>query len=250
MVLIRYSSPYDWPLLAAWLRARAIEGVESVGDETYARDGAVVRHDPGRFALRISGGVDAEVRARRLFDVDADPRLIHATLAKDRLLAPLLLKRPGIRVPGAWDPFELAVRAIVGQQVSVAAARTILGRIAAAHGFAPDRLADAPIDGMPRRRAETIRVLARAVASGEVVLERRASLDESIAMLTALPGIGPWTAHYIAMRALGEADALPSGDLILRRNGGNVTERELLRRAEAWRPFRSYGAMLLWTSHS
>jgi AraC family transcriptional regulator of adaptative response / DNA-3-methyladenine glycosylase II len=160
------------------------------------------------------------------------------------------LKRPGIRVPGAWDPFELAVRAIVGQQVSVAAARTILGRIAAAHGFAPGRLADAPIDGMPRRRAETIRVLARAVASGEVVLERRVSLDESIAMLTALPGIGPWTAHYIAMRALGEADAFPSGDLILRRHAGNVTERELLRRAEAWRPFRSYGAMLLWTSHS
>jgi AraC family transcriptional regulator of adaptative response / DNA-3-methyladenine glycosylase II len=172
-----------------------------------------------------------------LFDVDADPRAIHATLAKDRMLAKLLRKRPGIRVPGAWDSFELAVRAIVGQQVSVAAARTILGRIAAAHGFVPERLADATIDGMPRRRAETIRLLARAfVEEGGLP-----------ARLTSIPGIGPWTEQYIAMR-LGDPDAFPSGDLILRRNAGNLTESALLRRAEAWRPFRAYGAMLLWTT--
>jgi AraC family transcriptional regulator of adaptative response / DNA-3-methyladenine glycosylase II len=150
-------------------------------------------------------------------------------------------------VPGAWDPFELAVRAIVGQQVSVAAARTILGRIATAHGFAPETLAGVAIDGMPRKRAETIRLFANAVVDGSVVLERGDSLEETIDMLTALPGIGPWTAHYIAMRALGEGDAFPAGDLILRRNAGNLSERELLRRAEAWRPFRAYAAMLLWT---
>jgi len=250
MVFLRYSEPYDWPMLASWLRARAIDGVEVVDDESYSRGGATVRHLAAESALRVTGGNDANARARVLFDVDADPRLIRKTLAKDSLLAPLLRRRPGIRVPGAWDPFELAVRAVVGQQVSVAAARTILGRIASMHGFAPERLAEVTIGGMPGRRAETIRVLARAVASREVVLERGASLEASIAMLTAFPGIGPWTAHYIAMRALGERDAFPSGDLILRRNAGNLSERELLRRAERWRPWRAYGAMLLWTTPS
>jgi AraC family transcriptional regulator of adaptative response / DNA-3-methyladenine glycosylase II len=134
------------------------------------------------------------------------------------------------------------VRAIVGQQVSVAGARTILGRIAAAHGgFVPERLADANIEGMPRKRAETIRIVARAVAAGELALD-----DANIGALTALPGIGPWTANYVAMR-LGDADAFPAGDLVLRRHAGDLTEKELLRRAEAWRPFRAYAAMLLWT---
>jgi AraC family transcriptional regulator of adaptative response / DNA-3-methyladenine glycosylase II len=250
MVWISYSTPYDWPLVSGWLRTRLIAGVETFDDDEYRRDGVRVRHDASREALQIRGGNGSAARVRRLFDLDADPRAIRAVLAKDKLLAPMLRRRPGVRVPGAWDPFELALRAIVGQQVSVAAGRTILGRIAAAHGFAPARLAEVTIEGMPRRRAETIRLLARAVASGDLALERRATLDESIAMLTALPGIGPWTAHYIAMRALGEADAFPAGDLILRRHAGNLTERELLRRADAWRPFRAYGAMLLWTTPS
>jgi AraC family transcriptional regulator of adaptative response / DNA-3-methyladenine glycosylase II len=250
MVLLRYSNPYDWPLVSGWLRARAIEGVESVDGDEYRRDGVVVRHDAAESALRVEWW--ARPRApqkraegahhsaiRRLFDLDADPVAIRAVLAKDRMLAPLLRKRPGIRVPGAWDPFELAVRAIVGQQVSVAAARTLLGRIAASHGFIPERLAETTLGGMPRKRAETIRLLARAV-----VLEGGLP-----ARLTSIPGIGPWTEQYIAMR-LGERDAFPAGDLILRRNAGNLTERELLRRAEAWRPFRAYGAMLLWTTPS
>ena len=246
MVLIRYSAPFDWPLLTSWLGARAIAGVESVEQDAYRRGGVVVRHDAEQLGVLVedrqsclSGQAGSPVLhlVRRLFDLDADPRAMHATLAKDRMLAKLLRKRPGIRVPGAWDPFELAVRAIVGQQVSVAAARTILGRIAAAHGFAPERLADATIDGMPRRRAETIRLLARAfVEEGGLP-----------ARLTSVPGIGPWTEQYIAMR-LGDPDAFPSGDLILRRNAGNLTERELLHRAEKWRPFRAYGAMLLWTT--
>src|SRR5436189_514635 len=182
MVLIRYSPPYDWPLIFGWLRARAIEGVEVVSESDYRRDGVIVRHDAAQNALNVPRKFAA--RARRLFDVDADPRLIRAAFAKDKLLAPRLRKRPGVRVPGAWDPFELAVRAIVGQQVSVAGARTILGRIAARYGTPIDggvvfpdaaRLANARIGGMPRARAAAIRAVARANGATEGVR-----------------GIGPW----------------------------------------------------------
>jgi AraC family transcriptional regulator, regulatory protein of adaptative response / DNA-3-methyladenine glycosylase II len=228
----RYRAPFDWNGLLTWLGARAIPGIESVSDGVYERGDVRVHHEND--AVHTTG---ESQRVRRLFDLDADPAAIHAALHRDRLLAPLLRKRPGVRVPGAWDPFELAVRAIVGQQVSVAGARTILGRIAAAHTLAPERLAEVTVEGMPRKRAETIRALARAVVSGEVIL------GESD--LTTLPGIGPWTANYIAMR-LGDADAFPAGDLVLQRNAGGLSEREILRRAEAWRPFRAYAAILLW----
>jgi AraC family transcriptional regulator, regulatory protein of adaptative response / DNA-3-methyladenine glycosylase II len=231
-----YRAPFDFHGVLAWLGARAIPGVETVTGGRYRRGNVRVWHEEG--AVRATG---ARLKVRRVFDLDADPREIARTLSRDPMLAPLLRNRPGIRVPGAWSPFELAVRAIVGQQVSVAGARTILGRIAALHGFAPGRLADANIEGMPRKRAETIRLLARAVATGELDLDRA-----GIEVLIALPGIGPWTANYICMR-LGDADAFPAGDLILRRHAGNLTEKELLRRAEAWRPFRAYAAMLLWT---
>jgi AraC family transcriptional regulator of adaptative response / DNA-3-methyladenine glycosylase II len=227
-----YRAPFDWDGLVTWLGARAIQGVERVEDGAYVRGALRVSH--------AEGGVIANrerVRVRRLFDLDADPREIHATLARDRMLARLLRARPGVRVPGAWDPFELAVRAIVGQQVSVAGARTILGRLAAKHGITAEALAEATIEGMPRRRAETIRLLARSVADGTIVLGR----DD----LTQLPGIGPWTRNYVAMR-LGDADAFPAGDLVLRRKAGNLSERELLTRAEKWRPFRAYAAMLIW----
>jgi AraC family transcriptional regulator, regulatory protein of adaptative response / DNA-3-methyladenine glycosylase II len=228
----RYRTPFDWNGLLTWLGARAIPGIEAIEQNTYRRDGVRVWHEGD--AVHTTGEAK---RVRRVFDLDADPTAIHAVLARDRMLAPLLRKRPGVRVPGAWDPFELAVRAIVGQQVSVAGARTVLGRIAAAHTLTPERLAEVTVEGMPRKRAETIRTLARAVATGDVIL------CESD--LTKLPGIGPWTANYIAMR-LGDADAFPAGDLILRRSAGDLTERELLKRAEAWRPFRAYAAMLLW----
>ena len=237
-MILTYRPPFDWHTLAGWLRTRAIRGVEVVDDTTYVRGAVVVRHDEERGALMVKGNAEAGERARRLFDLDADPAAIANVLRRDRMLAPLLRRKPGIRVPGAWDPFELAVRAIVGQQVSVAGATTILGRIAAEHGFAPQRLADAEIGGMPRRRAETIRLLARGVAAGDIVLGR----DD----LERLPGIGPWTASYVAMR-LGDRDAFPAGDLVLRRHAGDLSARELVRRAEAWRPFRAYAAMLLWT---
>lgn len=231
-----YRAPFDFDGVLAWLGARAIPGVERVDSGVYSRGSTRVWHEEG-----VVRATSARKKVRRLFDLDAEPSAIASTLSRDRMLAPLLRKRPGIRVPGTWNPFELAVRAIVGQQVSVAGARTVLGRMAAEHGLAPERLADANITGMPRRRAETIRILARAVASGEIDLDT-ASTEE----LISLPGIGPWTASYIAMR-LGNADAFPAGDLILRRNAGNLTEKELLHRADAWRPYRAYAAMLLWT---
>lgn len=232
MMRASYRPPFDWNGVLAWLATRAIPGIETVDAQSYVRGRIRVWHDDG--AVHASGAVK---HVRRVFDLDADPAAIHATLGRDRMLAPLLRKRPGVRVPGAWDPFELAVRAIVGQQVSVAGARTVLGRIAAAHTLAPERLAEVTVEGMPRKRAETIRTLARAVVDRTVIL------GESD--LTQLPGIGPWTASYIAMR-LGDADAFPAGDLVLRRNAGNRSERELLKLAEAWRPFRAYAAMLLW----
>ncbi len=227
-----YRTPFDWNGLVTWLGARAIPGVEASDNHSYIRGGGRVWHEDD--AVHTTAEPE---RVRRVFDLDAAPAAIHAVLGRDRMLAPLLRKRPGVRVPGAWDPFELAIRAIVGQQVSVAGARTVLGRIAAAHTITPGRLAEVTVEGMPRKRAETIRNLARADATGDVVL--------GASDLTRLPGIGPWTANYIAMR-LGDADAFPAGDLILRRNAGDLTERELLKRAEAWRPYRAYAAMLLW----
>ncbi|HEY0156766.1 MAG TPA: AlkA N-terminal domain-containing protein [Thermoanaerobaculia bacterium] len=219
--------PYDWEAILAWLGARAIPGIERVEGGAYRRGNVRVTYDGAVHTNREAA------RVRRLFDVAFDPALMHALFARDAMLAPLLRKRPGVRVPGAWDPFELMVRAVVGQQISVAGARTILGRIAATHGLDPHVLAEVTLDGMPRKRAETIRLLAREVVQGKDV------------DLESIPGIGPWTASYIRMR-LGDPDAFPAGDLILRRNAGNLTERELTRRAEAWRPFRAYAAMLLW----
>jgi AraC family transcriptional regulator of adaptative response / DNA-3-methyladenine glycosylase II len=170
-------------------------------------------------------------------------------------------------VPGSLDPFEAAIRALVGQQVSVAAARTILGRIVAAHGTplerpagtlthvfpAPSALAAAPLErlGLPGARARAVRSLAAAVACGSLDLGAFASLEETVSRLTALPGVGAWTAHYVAMRAFGEPDAFPAGDLHVRRalatNGELPTEREATLRAESWRPWRAYAVIALWT---
>jgi AraC family transcriptional regulator of adaptative response / DNA-3-methyladenine glycosylase II len=200
-----------------------------------------------------------------VFDLGADPSTIREHLARDRELAPWLDRCHALRVPGAWDGFELAMRAVIGQQISVAAATTIAGRLARRWGdpLGDDRhvvfpraetLADADLAsiGVPRARGETLRLLARAVASGELPLEPGADPAAVRERLIAIPGIGEWTAQYVALRALGEPDAFPASDLGLLRspaNGGARTPRELLARAEAWRPWRGYAAIVLWSAY-
>ena len=260
-ISIPWRAPLDWEHLEGFLGRRAIPGVESFDGGEYVRGAVRVRSDGRKRRLVVTTDghdrVAAEERVRRLFDVDTDSRAVADHLRRDRLLRPLVERHPGIRVPGGWEPFEIAIRAIAGQQVTVAAARTIVGAIAAecgertTHGLAfptADRVANADLRlGMPRRRLECIRSLAKDVASGAVRLQRGSTLEETISSLEKLPGVGPWTANYIAMRGLGEPDAFPAGDLILRRAAGNLTEQQLLRKAERWRPWRAYAAILLWT---
>ena len=248
MIRVHYTPPYDWNGMLNFLRPRAIAGVETVTDDAYERDGVRVTHDAARNAVIVSDPSEVE-RVRTMFDVDADIVAIEKHFARDKTLGPLVRAHPGIRVPGTWDPFEMAIRAIVGQQISVASATTLMARIASRHGVTPQSLMRARTNpGMPHTRWNSIRGLARAVARGEVTFERGATLDDSIASLTALPGIGPWTAHYIAMRALREPDAFPHTDLGIRKAAGMISDRELLSRAEAWRPYRAYATMLLWRS--
>jgi AraC family transcriptional regulator of adaptative response / DNA-3-methyladenine glycosylase II len=192
-----------------------------------------------------------------MFDLGADPSLIAEQLSGDVLLRRAVAAHAGIRTPGAWDAFEITVRAILGQQISVKAATTMAGRIAERWGTAigptavlnrlfptPDQLADAALEevGIISSRATTLRTLARAVRDGGVVFDGISTLDN----LRAIPGIGDWTAQYVAMRALNEPDAFPSGDLVLRKMAGACSARELERRSEAWRPWRAYAVMLLW----
>ncbi len=279
---VPYRPPLDWPAMLAFLAPRVTPGVESVRDGTYRRiirlgerPGLVeVTALAGEAALlvRVRPADGAHVPAllehvRRVFDLGADPLAIGTQLATDARLRPLVAAQPGLRLPAAWDAFEAAVRGIVGQQISVRGATTILGRLAArcgepaalaeglTHAFpSPAALAAADLAGigMPGARVAALQHLARAVADGTLVLDAARGLDEAVARLTALPGIGPWTAQYIALRGLGEPDAFPDGDLGLRAAFGNgagpVPARELARAADAWRPWRGYAAVLLWQS--
>jgi AraC family transcriptional regulator of adaptative response / DNA-3-methyladenine glycosylase II len=206
-------------------------------------------------------------RLRRMFDLDADPQAIGAALSADARLRPLLQRRPGLRVPSGWDGFEIAVRAIIGQQISVAGARTLASRLSQKFGrplsapFAigldhlfptPDALADADLAaiGLTRARAETVRTVARALLDGRVDFRPERTLDDFTARWVALPGIGPWTAHYIALRALGHPDAFPADDLVLQRavpnDGSRMSAKTLAARSDAWRPWRAYSVIQLW----
>lgn len=230
--------PFHWHALLDFLRSRCVPG-ESVVDDVYRRGDVSVRFD-GRALAVNSDDPEVLARVRRLFDVDADVAAIARHFRKDRLLTPLLARNAGIRVPGAWDPFEVCVRAIVGQQVSVVGATTIMTRIVTRYGTSPERIARARGTniGMPAARWETIRGLARAAAEGDLTLDR----------IKTLRGIGPWTANYIAMRVFRDPDAFPHTDLGIRKAFSMAPEREILARAEAWRPWRAYAAMLLWRS--
>jgi AraC family transcriptional regulator of adaptative response / DNA-3-methyladenine glycosylase II len=275
-----FRPPYDWASLIEFLRARAIPGVEHVEGDVYRRvvhlggaTGTIAVRPSDRAALLMTASpallpqlMPLVGRVRRLFDLDARPDVISAVLRRDRTLARLVDRRPGLRVPGALDGFEAAVRALLGQQVSVAAATTLSGRFAAAFG---ERISDdaalshrfptarevasagaakiAKI-GLPRARAEALAALAQAAAADRVKLDTGLDLERYIGELVALPGIGPWTAHYLAMRALHAPDAFPASDLGLKKVLGNPRDAEA--RAERWRPFRAYAVMHVWASLS
>jgi AraC family transcriptional regulator of adaptative response / DNA-3-methyladenine glycosylase II len=268
-VRLPYREPFDGEALLAFLRARAVAGLESVAGSTYrrvlslGRGGGVVELTPHGGAvlcrLRLDDVADraaAIARCRRLLDLDCDPGPVVAHLGSDPVLGPLVRRRPGLRVPGCVDGFELAVRAIVGQQVSVAGARTVLGRLVARYGDAargfptPATLArvDPATLPFPRARGQALRSLARLVAAGELALDTGADPRQVRATLLGIRGIGPWTASYIAMRALGDPDAWLPGDAGVRHaleRLGQPTDAP--RVAEAWRPWRSYAVMHLWT---
>jgi AraC family transcriptional regulator of adaptative response / DNA-3-methyladenine glycosylase II len=279
---LAYRPPFDWESLLAFLRPRAITGVEHVTDEAYARTIAFggtagrleVRHRARFRALELTirhpdpAALPFIVaRVRTLFDLGADPQTVSRALGRDALLGPLVARRPGLRIPGAWDPFETAVRAIAGQQVSVRAAITIVGRLATRFGTPiaePDASlgvtfpsaatlarADLTSVGLMRSRAATLQRLASAVAGGTIALDAGVDGETLAQQLTSIPGIGPWTAQYVALRGLGDPDAFPAEDLGLRIAAGGdrrLSTADLRARAEAWRPWRGYAALHLWHS--
>jgi AraC family transcriptional regulator of adaptative response / DNA-3-methyladenine glycosylase II len=277
---LAYRPPLDLPLMLAFLARRAVPGVERIDERSYER---VVGPADRSTWIRVTGDTDrpelrleisdSDPRAipdivrhvRRLFDLDADMRAVHAALALDPMLARAVRRRPGLRLPGGWDGFEVAVRAVLGQQVSVAAATTLTARLVDRWGArraparpgldrvfpTPEALADADVEtiGLPRSRAATVRALAAAVASGSVDFERSQPVHTFLERLVALPGVGPWTAQYVALRGLGHPDAFPAGDLVLQQvlgRGRRLGARETDERSQAWRPWRAYAVLQLW----
>ncbi|HEY8054255.1 MAG TPA: AlkA N-terminal domain-containing protein [Steroidobacteraceae bacterium] len=264
-----YLPPYDWTQVHRFLARRAIAGIESVTSGAYVRTvragrrHALVRVEPvaaaHELALDIRGADSADIPAltstvRRMFDLSADPGQIANTFQRDPRLHRLVARRPGLRIPGTWDPFESGVRAIMGQQVSVAAGVTLLTRLVERIGErvfpTPEALAQCSLEdfGIPRARAAALQSFARAVRDGAVDFNDPG--ERVMRALVDLPGVGPWTAGYVALRGLSDPDGFPAGDLILRQqastNGSALTPRELNTRAQAWRPFRGYAVMHLW----
>jgi AraC family transcriptional regulator of adaptative response / DNA-3-methyladenine glycosylase II len=297
-IRLSYAPPYDFQAMLEFLGPRAIPGVERVQDGEYQRAfrlgnafGSIAVRDIPEHSHLIARIRCTEIeplgqvvaRLRRLFDLDADSRTIDAQLSQDALLAERVRARPGVRVPGAWDHFELAVRAVLGQQVSVSAATTFAARITQQYGAPlpesarmprsarsphgpeaptwlfpePKRLAQADFKaiGLTGARIASLQSLARAVCTDEQCLQPAASLEDSVTKLCSLPGVGPWTAQYIAMRELREPDAFPAADIGLLRamagaDGRRPTPARLLVHAERWRPWRAYAALHLWASEA
>lgn len=277
---VAYRPPFDWPMLLSFLEKRRISEVESISDNHYLRTLAVngqqgwirVGCQPQRHCLlvEVSSSLVTVIPAvlqkvRQLFDTGANPEAIHAHLGNDPLLGPVLAQSPGIRVPGCWDPFELALRAILGQQVTVAAATTLSGRLARRFGkpittpftelcrLAPtaEDFGDAGEEdlqgiGIVRQRINAILALAAADRQGLFQHLPFHTAEQQYTALTALPGIGPWTAHYIAMRAFSQTDAFPKEDIALRNALGGLTPKECEAYSQRWSPWRSYAVMLLW----
>jgi AraC family transcriptional regulator of adaptative response / DNA-3-methyladenine glycosylase II len=286
-VRLRYRPPYDWPAMLAHLRARAVDQVERVDGAAYCRtvveDGKTgtvrVAHVPQSHSLDVSIRFPClralpriVLRVRRVFDLGADLAAIGAHLAGDPLLAPLVAERPGLRVPGGWGGFELAVRAVLGQQVSVEAARRLAGKLTRICGTVvpaeqsgdpaltlafptAEQVAHADLGalGMPGARRQALAAVAQAACADPLLFHPLDTVEETVARLLAIRGIGPWTAHYIALRASLEPDAFPVTDVgLLRgaadRQGKMPTPAELGARAERWRPWRAYAAQHLWAA--
>jgi AraC family transcriptional regulator of adaptative response / DNA-3-methyladenine glycosylase II len=285
-IKLGFQPPYDWEPILSFLRPRAIPGIEVVSGDRYARTiafggqhGVLLIERAEKNCLKATVRFPdlrrlptIVARIRRVFDLASDPVAIGEHLSRDPFLAPLVARRPGLRVPGAWDGFELAVRAILGQQITVSAATKLAGSLVACHGEAiddpaalelglshvfptPRQLACADLSaiGMPTTRRATITSLAAAVVADKLIFGPRRSLEDAIARLRTLPGIGEWTAQYIAMRELREPDAFPAADIGLLRamrggDGRRPSPAELLAHAEKWRPWRAYAALHLWSS--
>jgi AraC family transcriptional regulator of adaptative response / DNA-3-methyladenine glycosylase II len=282
-LLLRYKPPYDWSAMFGFLKQRAIPGVEWVADGCYSRtialgglQGRISVQPAAGNALRASIRIpklallpNIIARLRRQFDLAADPLSIAAHLATDPVLAPLLKQRPGLRVPGAWDGFELAIRAVLGQQITVSAAIRLAGKLVAAYGAplsdpdghlthvfpTPAALAAADLAalGMPRSRAATLSGVAAAAVANPELFGAHCELEEAIARLRCIRGVGEWTAQYIALRQLREPDAFPAADVGLMRaltdeTGRRPSAPQVLARAQAWRPWRAYAAQHLWAS--
>ncbi len=283
---LSYRPPFDWNALLAFFTARAIPGMEEVRDGAYRRivrvDGHIaliaVSHLPSRNALQVEIACDyvpalpvIAARLRRVFDLDADTEAIAAHLLRDRSIAPIVRRHPGLRAPGGWDAFEVAVRAILGQQISVAAARSLAAKLVAlstkpvelgdgvlTHAFPTAKqlaCADLTSLGMPAARRSALCSLAHAAVAHPGIFEAAGTLEESIVRLRSIPGIGEWTAQYIALRGLHHPDAFPASDIGILRNaeqllGAKLSPAQLLARSESWRPWRGYAAQHLWSATS
>jgi AraC family transcriptional regulator of adaptative response / DNA-3-methyladenine glycosylase II len=266
------AQPYDFDTMLAYLAARSIRGIEHVAGGVYRRT-IDVDGDPGVIEVE-AGGADHLVlrahlphweglihvveRVRRIFGLDTDPEHGRVALGRDPVIGRLVRARPGLRVAGTWDPFELGIRAVLGQQVSVAGAGTLTARLVGRYGTPTPGLhelgvADLAGVGLTEARAGAVRAFSRAVADGKVTLDRSRPLGELVESLTAVEGVGPWTAHYLALR-MGEPDAFPVTDLGLRRAAGRaigaapLSPGDLAARAEVWRPWRALAATYLWTA--
>jgi AraC family transcriptional regulator of adaptative response / DNA-3-methyladenine glycosylase II len=287
-VKLAFRPPFDWAALLRYLQGRRVAGVETISDNSYCRSirsenkrGFIYVSRPSKessfLELTLHTGSTYDLmniveRVRRIFDLGADPLFITGFLKKDPELLAVIEAQPGLRIPGGWDNFEIAVRTVIGQQVSIPAANTIMARLVKKYG---DVIEDSPYPGIthlfptageiagadlanigiPKKRALTIRTMAGKVAEGEIVLEGCVQPEIIKAKLLEIPGIGAWTTEYIAMRALREPDAFPGTDLAIKRElhkmeqtGGGRMEGG--RRPEVWRPWRAYAAMYLWKKYT
>jgi AraC family transcriptional regulator of adaptative response / DNA-3-methyladenine glycosylase II len=283
-----FSPPYDWDTLVKFLAGRAMPGIEVATSNSYQRTISLAQSHgiievcpvPGQNYLmakiqfpKVAALAQIVDRLRHIFDLSANTTLISSHLATDPYLTNAVTALPGLRVPGAWDGFELAVRAILGQQISVAAATTLASRLVATYGEPlvveptawaapelryvfprPERAIGQDLTqlGITKARSQAITSLAETFAENPNLLQGFQTLEDAVKQLCKLPGIGEWTAHYIAMRSLREPDAFPTGDLALlrsiERHDPAITKSTLAKRAENWRPWRAYAAMYLWSA--